>query len=292
MRRSGVFHRGVVWLSVVAVAILGVLAARDAVAQGAGDLVVSPTRVVLEGRERSAQISLSNRGSEVATFRISLITMHMDENGGLNEVERGTNGIQDANDLIRYAPRQIEIAPGAAQVVRLSVRKPSDLADGEYRSHMFFRAVPDETAGRSVTDDTDLEEGELRIQLIPVYGITIPVIVRQGDLSAEASLSGVAVLPEDADGPQRISLTMGRSGDRSLFGDLTATYTPSSGGEPLVVAQISRLGLYTPNATRHVVMPVRMPEGTALGQGTLSLEYRAVEEDGGELQAQTSISLP
>ncbi len=274
--------------------VVGLLLTADlsgAWAQGAGDLVVTPTRVVLEGRERAAQVKLANRGSAAATFRISLIAMHMDDNGQVTEIEPGEHGVQVAGDMIRYAPRQITIAPGATQVVRLSVRKPSDLADGEYRSHMFFRAVPDESAGRSVADDDNLQDNELRIQLIPIYGITIPVIVRHGDLAATAGVQDVAVLPEDDDGPARVVANLTREGTQSVFGDLIATYTPASGGSPTVVAQITRVAVYTPNDSRRVVMPLRLPDGVTMGQGTLDVTYRAVAEDGGGTLASTSIAL-
>lgn len=261
-------------------------------AQGAGDLVVTPTRIVLEGRERSAQVTLSNQGSAASVFRISMIAMAMDENGELKEIEPGTEGVLTADKLIRYAPRQITIPPGGAQVVRLSVRKPGGLEEGEYRSHMFFRAVPDESAGRNVADDTELQENELRIQLIPIYGITIPVIVRHGELSAEASLGEVAFLPAEGESPPRLSVDLTREGNRSSFGDLTATYTPAGGGAPLVVAQITRVAVYTPISKRLVVMPIRLPDGVELGQGTVRVEYRQTPKDGGQLLDEATIQLP
>ena len=262
-----------------------------ALAQGAGDLIVTPTRIVLEGRDRSAQVTLSNQGSAAAVFRISLIAMDMDENGSLQEVEAGTAGVKTAEKLVRYAPRQIEIAPGGTQVVRLSVRKPADLEEGEYRSHMFFRAVPDESAGRNVADDDQLQDNELRVQLIPIYGITIPVIVRHGELAADVGLSDVEVLEANADRPARIALTMMRRGDRSAFGDVTATYTPADGGGSVVVAQVTRVAVYTPRESRRLVLPLRLPEGVVLGQGALRVEYRATAKDGGELLAESTIQL-
>ena len=53
--------------------VLPWVAPSEAWSQSAGDLVVAPTRIVFEGRTRTAQISLLNRGSAAATYRISLI---------------------------------------------------------------------------------------------------------------------------------------------------------------------------------------------------------------------------
>lgn len=291
IRMFGGLRNGVVPFAAM-VLLVGVLGGTGAMAQGAGDLIVTPTRVVLEGRDRAAQVTLSNQGAAAAVFRISLIAMDMDENGNLEEVDPQAAGIATAEDLIRYAPRQIQIAPGATQVVRLSVRKPAGLEDGEYRSHMFFRAVPDESAGRNVADDAELEDNELRVQLIPIYGITIPVIVRHGELHADVGLSGIEILEADADRPARIALTMTREGDRSAFGDVTATYTPADGGGSVVVAQVTRVAVYTPRDSRRLVLPLRLPEGVPLGQGTLRVEYRATAKAGGRLLAETTVQLP
>jgi hypothetical protein len=53
---------------------------------GAGDLLVAPTRVVLEGRTRTAEITLVNIGREPATYRISLYHLRMLESGEMKEI--------------------------------------------------------------------------------------------------------------------------------------------------------------------------------------------------------------
>lgn len=251
---------------------------------------MTPTRLVFEERTRSAQVTLANRGSATATFRISLISMVMDESGEMREAQSGE--VKSVEKLVRFSPRQIDIAPGAHQVVRLSLRKPADLADGEYRSHMFFRAVPQESAGRSVTDETALQDNELRIQLIPIYGVTIPVIVRQGALSLDVGITDSAHLPASGDLPERLEITLTRKGARSAFGDVVAAYQPAGGGEEIIVGRISRLAVYTPNDTRRVDMTLQVPDGVALKSGgKLRVTYRATEDEGGQVLAEQSIAL-
>lgn len=265
---------------------------KQVLAQGGGDLVVSPTRIVFESRTRSAKVTLANRGSATSTFRISLIDMSMDDNGQMREAGPDDKNLSSAKSLIRFAPRQIDIAPGGTQVVRLSLRKPAKLADGEYRSHMFFRAVPTEGAGRNVTDDTPLEKGELRIQLIPIYGITIPVIVRNGQLIADAGLINMNMQDATADQPQKLAIELTRNGSKSTFGDVVAAYRPAGGGDEIIVGRISRLAVYTPNAKRRVVMTLRVPDGVELKSGgTIHVSYRQTEEEGGKILAQSNFKL-
>src|SRR5205823_6329510 len=90
------------------------LAATAAQGQGSpGDLLVAPTRVVLEGRQRTAEITLVNIGPATATYRISLVNLRMDKMGGTREVEASSAepGERFANELVRFSPRQVTLVP-------------------------------------------------------------------------------------------------------------------------------------------------------------------------------------
>ena len=260
-------------------------------AQGIGDLAVAPTRIILEGRARTAQVSLLNKGSIPATYRISIINMQMTESGEYRRVEEtGVDGGY-ADSLVRYAPRQVELAPGTSQTVRIILRKPGGLKDGEYRSHILFQAVPDPTAGQSV-EVTTREEG-LSIRLIVVPAITIPLIVRHGTLEATASLSNLQLAGATPDAPPSLAFRINRGGDRSVFGDISIAYRPPGGKEEYIIGEINQLAVYTPNAHRSVTMPLRVPEHVTLAGGRIAVQYRARDDDGkGEILATTQLKLP
>jgi len=274
---------------IFAVALAAMTLPSQGFAQGAGDLLVTPTRVVLQGRERSAQLAIANKGSASATYRITIINMKMDETGNLTQIDDPASGQQFADKLIRYSPRQVTLKPGESQAVRVLLRKTKDLKDGEYRSHIQFRSVPKE-GGQSVEQSTSSEG--VQVQLIPIYGITIPVIVRQGETSLSVGLSDMKVLPPEGESKlSTLDLSISRDGTKSAFGDLTATYKPS-GGTPLIIGQINRIAVYTPNKVRNVAMRLRIPDGVNLSGGTLHLAYNEIPENGGELMAESEISLP
>jgi P pilus assembly chaperone PapD len=92
---------------------------------------------------------------------------------------RPPNAEKAALSLVRYAPRRVTLPPNQPQSIRVGLNPADTLPDGEYRVHMLFRAIPKTQA---VTDEANASE--LKIQLIPLYGITIPIIVRKGDLTA------------------------------------------------------------------------------------------------------------
>jgi P pilus assembly chaperone PapD len=271
--------------------LVSALAATAAQAQrGPGDLLIAPTRVVLEGRQRTAEVTLVNVGAAAATFRISLVNLRMDENGGTREIEisGAEPGELFANDLIRYSPRQVTLEPHVAQTVRLQVRKPADLAPGEYRSHLLFRGVPaaEPAAGKGAEPST-----EVNIRLTAVYGISIPVIVRQGETAATAALSDLAIVPPaGAEREPTLRFRINRSGSQSVFGDLTATFVPA-GGKPRVVGIANGIAVYTPNPMRVAGIVLHLPPDVALKNGLLNLTYRK-QEKGKETLAEAAVRVP
>src|SRR6476661_8651235 len=100
-------------------------------ASGVGDLLVAPTRLVLDGR-RGAEIILNNIGDEPATYRVSVEFRRMTEKGELVDVATPSATDKAAEDMIVYAPRKITLAPHEPQAIRIAVRQQQGIADGEY----------------------------------------------------------------------------------------------------------------------------------------------------------------
>ena len=148
-------------------------------------IIVTPTRLILENGERSATVRLINREDEQATYRISFINRRMTADGGFEKVELPDSREKRieaylAQDLIRYSPRQVMLPPNQAQVVRIQLILPPDLKEGEYRSHMLFQEIPE------LDQESDPESGnEFSISINAIYGISIPVIIRNGETWAE-----------------------------------------------------------------------------------------------------------
>ncbi|MCE1229321.1 MAG: fimbria/pilus periplasmic chaperone, partial [Firmicutes bacterium] len=182
-----------------------------------GNLSLMPTRVVLEGRLRSEEIMLRNAGKGTVTYRILFKEMAMDENGEVQERPR-KEGETTAADLIRFSPRQVELRPGEMQTVRVQLRKPEGLPNGEYRSHLLFQAVPPPEPPTPPSTET---EKKLSVKVTTVLGISIPIIVRHGDTKGKISLADLRYWqPNRPDVPPVLSMRMIREGNRSLSGDV------------------------------------------------------------------------
>lgn len=244
-------------------------------AQAQGDLLVAPTRVILDGR-RGTEVILSNIGSEEATYRVELELRRMTPEGGLIDVEpdQANAAEQAALEMIRYAPRRITLPPGQPQAVRLSARPGAELPDGEYRVHMAFRAIPRPVR---LTEEEEQERG-VKLKLVPVYGVTIPVIVRHGRLEVSAALEQPRIA-RDGDHSE-LRLTVNRQGQASTYGDLQILRQGTS--EVLYVAR--GLAVYAEVPSREFSLPVGTDELARLN-GPVRVEYREAAAAGGGLIA-------
>lgn len=270
--------------------LLAATSASSLGAQGApGDLLVAPTRVVLEGSRRTAEITLVNMGSTTATYRIAFVNLRMNEQGGTKEITSADAAVDErfAESLIRYSPRQVTLQPKIAQTVRIQLRLPAELPAGEYRSHLQFRAVPDAPvppeAGEAATD--------FSIQLVAIFGVSIPVIVRHGESSVAATLSGLELHPPaTAAALPTLHFRIDRAGNRSVYGDLAVTFE-RAGSPPTVLGLANGVAVYTPNTTRTASLDLRVPPGLRLEHGRLHLAFTEQGKNG-KVIADADLALP
>lgn len=261
------------------------------VSNAAASLMVTPSRVVFDERTRTAQITLMNQGDETGEFRISFIRQQMTESGRFVPVETNEEGMY-SDTMIRYSPRQITLPPGQSQVVRLMLRKPRNLADGEYRSHMLFQTLPKPSTSR-LENQTDSAGNGISVEIIPLVGISIPVIVRHGKLESQVAFKNAHYIPATEENPvPRIALEMHRSGNQSVYGDIRAVFIPNSGGTPITVGMANGVAVYTPNSMRTFTQNMSIPEGVVLQGGKLRILYLEPGKDEAQgLLAETQIDL-
>ena len=246
---------------------------------GVGDLLVAPTRLVLDGR-KGAEVILNNIGDEPATYRVSIEFRRMTEKGELVDVTAPSASDKAAEDMIVYAPRKVTLAPHEPQAIRIAARAPQGLADGEYRVHMLFRAIP---PANPVVQQAAAQPKGVQFQLTPIYGVTIPVIIRLGNLEASAGIANVQ-LERRASGPA-IGLDLTRVGTRSTYGEVRVLKAGSK--DP--VALMKGVAVYTEVPQRHVTIP--LADAYKDLTGPVTVEYIETFDDGTHLLAQTQAVL-
>lgn len=231
-------------------------------------------RVIFEGSKRTEVLTLINDTAEEQVYRLSWRNMHMSPESSL--IVMGENetvaGLEVADNFVIFAPRRIAIPPGGSQQVRLMLRKPKDLADGEYRSHLWIRP---EAESVKFEPNPQANPDVPSIQIKMLAGLSFPVFVRQGKLSASGSLTDIKFTQRDQ--RLRVDLTLNREGNRSIYGDFDFICT--GGAEEKIVHQVRGLAVYTETASRNLDFSFNVPtEGVGICK-TLRVTYSADAKD-------------
>ena len=241
--------------------------AGEAIAQ---NLMVMPRRVVFEGSGRSKDIILANTGGDSARYEISFVNFRMREDGSFEKIDTPDPGQFFADPFLRYYPRTVTLAPGESQTVKLQLTRTDKLKPGEYRSHLYFRSIPEVKPLGEKQPEKDTIKGVIA-KLTPVYGITIPVIIRTGNVSTTVTLTNIS-LEMTSDTLPRLKMNINREGNISVFGDITVNYIPPS-GKAIQVSTARGVGVYTPNPVREFQCTLENKKGVNYHAGKLEILY-------------------
>lgn len=252
-----------------------------------GNLLVTPRRVVFEGNKKSIDLNLANIGQDTATYAISMVQIRMNEDGSFETITEPDPGQRFANKYIRYFPRSVTLPPNEAQVVKVQLVKTNDLKPGEYRSHFYFRSVPKPVALGE--DEPVIDTTSISVRLVPVFGITIPAIIRVGASKTEVTLTNLNLDIND-EGTPTFSLAFNRTGNFSVYGDLTVDHVAKD-GTVTRVGMANGIAVYTPNAIRYFKFDLNNVPGVDYHSGKLVVSYSSASDAQPEKYAEAVLEL-
>ncbi|MCP4481609.1 MAG: hypothetical protein GY817_02130 [bacterium] len=237
-------------------------------------LMLYPKEVIFDhdDRERTKSVKIIHRGSEKATYRVSLLQYKQMSDGSLQKVEIPAEYEQFANSVVRFSPRTITLYPKvdgfedperpSSQTIRIRKYFRSSTLDGEYRSHLFVTSLPE-------VEKMDAEEKKksqgVSIQIKTLIGISVPLIVRKGELESQLKISNIKV-EKTKNGPI-MKLTVKRTGNRSVRADVVVS--TMDGRE---IGMIKTCAFYLSTEKRHLSLPLRVNIKT-----DKALSYREIQ---------------
>ncbi|MCE1197903.1 MAG: hypothetical protein LWW85_02945 [Marinilabiliales bacterium] len=234
-----------------------------------GDLLVFPKRIVFEGSTKTNELNIANTGKDTARYNISFVQYRMNEDGSFTEIKAPDEGQNFADKNLRYYPRTLILGPNESQVIKVQLTKAETLAPGEYRSHFYFRAIPN---AKPLGEEKQAgDTASVAVRLIPIFGITIPAIIRVGPSTTQVSLSDLNFAMRNDTVPQ-LALKFNRTGNMSVYGELSVSFISESGTKT-PVGKASGIAVYTPNSARRFVLNLDRKSGIKYTKGTLHVEY-------------------
>lgn len=251
----------------------------------AGAVRVSLKRIIFEGPVRSEILTLINNTGEAQTYRLGWKKYKMGERNSLRALadDKDDGSVLWADKMLRFAPRRVTIPAGGSQQIRLLLRRPADIQEAEYRSHLWIvtETKPDKF-------DVQAKRGEQMIKLAVQPAISLPVFVRHGELNATASIDS-AKLTKTAKG-LNVSFTLNREGSSSVYGDFD--FTCKDGARDTVLRQVRGISVYTEISKRYLDFDIPLNDGQSCNN--VGIEYRsdpADKQHRGATLATASVSL-
>lgn len=251
-------------------------------------IALHPMRVEFEARERSVVVTVINKNDYDATYRIYFENKLVNTDGSYSKLTDETIEGNFADKFIRYSPRQVTIKAGNSQSVRLLLRKPKDLPAGEYRSHLVFHELPSANDNSSNIESINREANQVGVTFVRHYKVSIPVLVRHGEVSVETFLSDIAL--KETDNRLQLDFTINRQGNRSQRGDIEVEYT-SLTGKSDIIGIIRGLSVYYPNPVRNVSLPINITDASQLNGGKITVRYINPDSRRNHILAQQEIQL-
>ncbi len=244
--------------------IIGILSLTPALgsAQRLGDLMISPTRLTLDEKSRGGTIIVVNSGQSTVRYRLNLVDMNMSPEGVLKKTSDGTRN--SAISSLRLSPKEIILAPGASQKIRILSVLPLGSIDGEFRSHLEFEPLTRPGTPKQTEGGEKVLSTNLNVRLL----ITIPIVVRMGNVSASAQLSDGSIDHK----ANSVKFSLHRDGNASIRGDVFVRFKPANGGKAVLVGQSNGVAVYFPNPTRSMVVGLSKSP-SSLGAGDFEVQF-------------------
>lgn len=221
-------------------------------------LFVAPNRVVIEPKDRIKTVVVNNKSDKVRRYDITVVNQVMNEQG---LTTRKDNFEYSARPMLRFVPKRFTLNPGERQVVRVMVRRPPNLSDGDYHSHMLFREVPERDKNKkALLENRNSNNSAFEIRAL--YGIAVPVFVQQGKIESSIAISDAKLLNNSS-----LAMSFARTGNAEASALLRAQYTPPGAQQAVDIMKERWVRMYREVDQISKVYELKFPEGVSLQSG-------------------------
>ena len=239
------------------------------------DITITPTKVIFEEGDRFKEVTLVNTSNETKTYDMGWQFFRMvggsgTETGATLETIESSLTDFDLSQHMVFTPRRVTLLPGAKQKIRLALRRPAGVADGEYRAHLQFKALRDDTGPQGVSGDE--EDGQAATSSAAVkinVSYTIPVIFRAGMSTISGKITDVSFSRNATNNRLEALVTVVRGDDP--YGVLGHMYIYDHTGK--VIGEVGNAHVYSEVRDRTFKVPLIDESNLTGGDIRIVLEH-------------------
>ncbi len=174
---------------------------------------ISPKRVMIEDKRRATVITLLNSGNQTMVYRFEWEHRAFTPDGESRLLEEGETspGYRPADPYLQFSPRQVILKPKEHQKIRVLVRRPPEMEEGEYHSHLLFLSDP---LVEKPKENVPGQGGVQASLAIRAYS-SIPVFLRHGETNIDIKLHSPAIFKND--GANFVKFKIENNSTRSVY---------------------------------------------------------------------------
>lgn len=157
-------------------------------ASARNSFLVAPGRVDFDlNRPQTQSFIITNNGDGKIRLTITPIYFPIDDKSlaAGKHINSETAKIEDITSAVRVAPKTLSLRPGQRRDIRISVRPPKDLAEGDYRTHLL---VSMKEIAKSFKGNTE-SENSVGMQLNLKMETAVAIYGRVGERDPKLEIS-------------------------------------------------------------------------------------------------------
>jgi P pilus assembly chaperone PapD len=251
------------------------------------NLLITPTRVHFDARERTEEIIVVNTSDEVRSYSLSWDEKKQNKRSFYEKLSAEDMDVYPkASDYVRFSPRRITLSPGENQKIKMMVRRTSSMPKDDFHSHLKFTLIP-----TSVTKPAQSEEVDgVQIKLNFFLNYSIPILVTNHERPAKISLTQLSFTPPEKEGSfGSISLTTVNDNDTFAYGNFTVLFKGKNTNqfEPVGYDNAVNIFTYEPKVIRKIPLIKPLSDN----KGVFKVVFEGAQELKSKLQATGTLVL-
>lgn len=242
-------------------------------------LMIYPVRIILDNGTKNAELVVKNNGYAKGGYKVEIVDVSMPEDGAIYIMDSDQKDDFSAKDFMRTSPKSFSIEEFKSQIIRIAVKPPIDLIDGEYRSHVKILLSNNDL---DKEDNVNNTESMSKLLVDNKISMIIPVIYRHGKTDYNISIDNIIFsrnVKIDKSTTSFIDINLKRIGNRSSTGNIEINYIDDN-NKKFLLKTLKDVVIYRSTEKRRISTEINIdPNLMITDQGKINITYSSLDSE-------------